>query len=193
MSPLPLPAVAHRPLALVLLAVIVALTWVVAVQPVLELRRDAAERLRDGREAIARLALVVERQERRAARLGLPGPGDASGQLLAATSDTLAAAALQARIVGLAGELGAVVHSMTVREPQRDERLHRIGLDVHLAVDDAGLLGLVHALETGEPWVLVERLAARRSDAPVWPPAAGSSRARDVQLGLVAFRRAGDP
>ncbi|MGI9407144.1 MAG: type II secretion system protein GspM [Hyphomicrobiaceae bacterium] len=115
--------------------------------------------------------------QRRAASIAASPTDDATGNqagfedalLLPGSTDGIAAAALQARLSEAASRHGGTVDVLRSVPVKPDGSLIRIGVTMSLQTKVAGLQAMLHELESGHPFLLVERLVVNS-------PAQGSRR-----------------
>jgi len=192
---------ASRALALALLvALLGALAGAVAL-PAWRLYREDGRALAERRERIARLAaLAGDLEPRRRQLAGLEARLARSPYLLPEASSALAAAALQERVkAAVEGSDGKLVSSQTLRPRAGEEGIEEIGLNVRLQTTTEGLRAILHALEGGRPYVVVDRLVVVRARRPTLrqrlrarrPPPARPP--LDVSFTLYGLRRAAAP
>lgn len=121
------------------------------------LERETAELQRRSAE---REEMLSERQliERALAEPGL---------VLRAATPAVAAAELQGAVTTMVQARGGRIASVQVLEPIDLGGLSEVGLRIVFEIEMDGLIGLLHALETSEPLVLIRRLtlqAERRAN-----------------------------
>lgn len=140
---------------------------------------------------------VRERQEQllaqldaRLARLGggAGDVGDTSSIYLPAANVPLAGAALRQRVTAAVSAAGGrVIETQDVEEIEPDGE-DDVRLRITLDVNNAGLMGLMHDLETGLPLVSIESAAVRQ--LPTGGDEIGDDPVLRVDLGLRGFWRA---
>ena len=92
-------------------------------------------------------------------------------QLLAGGNQALAMANLQQRLQAAAERAGARVVSLRIRESMVDGPLERITVQAQLTADTRSLRDLLHDIETGSPYLLIDAFSigqrsVRRRSAP---------------------------
>jgi len=127
-----------------------------AVQVALQTRIDAARGLGERREALARL------EARLNGRTALHTPSVApAAAFVAAATQGLAGAQLQAYVADLAASQQADVVSSSVEPGTREDGPDAIRLQATLDTGLDGLQTLLYRLETGTPYVFVESMAVQ--------------------------------
>jgi hypothetical protein len=153
--------------ALMLLAAAAALVWFGLAQPLLERRAAALAEIETAGAQRARFRAALD-------SAAAPPPAAPESALLATEAPALAAAALQRRVDAAIVAAGGARSAVQPLPPETLDGALRVALSVEARFDAAALMRFLHAIETGEPFVFVERLEARRvagaiegeSDAP---------------------------
>jgi hypothetical protein len=92
-------------------------------------------------------------------------PVDLSPIYLSADTSTLASASLQQLIVQAVAKAPARIIETTaldVAEDEADVNQQRVAIRASFDIDNAGLLALLHGLETGLPLVFIDKISVRR-------------------------------
>ena len=149
-------------------------------------RSDAVEEFTERREAISRLE----------ARSGTKTPGSAAvaappAAFLDAPTQGLASAQLQAYLAQVAGAQQAGLISSGLEHAKREDAPDTILLQATLDVSLKALQAMLHQLETGTPYVLVDALTVQPAGAMAGRPA--EDPLLRATLGLRAFWRRGTP
>jgi general secretion pathway protein M len=149
---------AGQALAVALLVVMVALTWVVAVQPALDWYADRADRL-DQRETLARRMAQVAAglpalQHQAAAAAG----GPAAIAVLPGASDAVAGAELQQRLQAMAAQVGTTLVSTEAAPVEQAGAYRMIGLRISVNAAWPVLVHLLQSIETATPQLVVDDL-----------------------------------
>jgi hypothetical protein len=121
-------------------------------------------RLNETEALIARQEQLLAQLDARLARVdgGSRALGDTTPLYLPAASAPLAGAALQQRLVAAVEAAGGrVIETQSVDEVEPDSE-DDVRLRITLDVDNAGLLGLMHGLETGLPLMTLETVSVRQ-------------------------------
>lgn len=147
--------IARRTLALAILLALLALPWFGLVEPL-------RARLEQQDARIAQTVEIITRY-RQIAAAGVPATAqdaaaEEAGLLLRGASPELAAADLQMRVGEMIAESGGKLRSVQVLPAQSESGLGKVTLRVDLQTDMAGLLGLLHTLETARPLLFVDML-----------------------------------
>ena len=179
---------ARRLLALALLLGLAAGAWFAVLQPLLDWRARAEERLAEAAATLARHRAVAGQAEAIAREAAaLRDVAERESLFLPGASEGQAAAALQDVIKAAVAAADARADSIQALEASPQGALTRIGMRVRLSVDTASLQRLLHALESGRPVVLLEGVYVRarsfREDA--------QERNLDLRFDAVGFARTG--
>jgi hypothetical protein len=121
-------------------------------------------RLTETEALIARQEMLLQQLDARLARVDGSGEGlgDTTPLYLPAASAPLAGAALQQRLVTAVESAGGrVIETQAVEEIEPDSE-DDVRLRVTFDVDNAGLLALMHGLETGLPLMTLQSVAVRQ-------------------------------
>lgn len=109
---------------------------------------------------------LAEREEILAERRLIERALAEPGLILRAATPALAAAELQGTVTTMVRERGGQIASVHVLEPVELGAFTEVGLRIVLEADMEGLVGLLHAVETSRPLVLVRRLELDAEDPP---------------------------
>jgi general secretion pathway protein M len=147
---------AGRILALSILALLLALAWLLVGDPLTGWYADRAAALQQRHLIAERMTQLVANLPalRRAAQEGNQGPG--AGTLVAGASDAVAGAALQQRVQDMAQSVGADLSSIEALPAARVGAYRRIGVRVALHATWPVVLRLMQAAETSSPHMLVD-------------------------------------
>jgi len=183
-----------RALALGLLGLMLAGAWRVGVAPAWRAWQADREAVARHRDTLARLRGLAAAQPRYEAALAeLRSESALSDALIRSPSATLAAAELQQRVKALVEAAGGSLVSAQPEQAREAGPFTRIGLGVRMIVSIAALQQVLHALETGTPLVVIDRMQVlargARAGSRRRAPASGDL---DVRLELAAFV-AGEP
>lgn len=108
----------------------------------------------------------------------------ADAGLIEAPSDALAAAALQERLEAAAARAAIEIASVRVERPTPLEQARKVTLTAELEGDMAALGALLHGLESGAPYVIVEQLSLRGAGRRTGATADSAEKARIVAIRL---------
>lgn len=128
-------------------------------------------------------ALAVRQAEAEAARAAGAATG-LQGLILPAGPASAGTAALQRRLQGVVADAGGEVESVEPLPSDSAEGFRRITLRVQLRLDTPGLRAILHALEYGEPSVLVDNLTVRALTGR----AVGAERPLSVRFDMTALQ-----
>ena len=184
MSPLTLPRGRRgKTMALALLAAAVGAAWLGVASPLLSLHAAGQERLAQQQmlaTRMARLVATLPELRRQAAstqrRIG-PEP------LLSGPTDAVAAAALQTRLQGMAGDAGASLSSVEALPAEAIGGLRRIGLRVALRAPLPVLIRLLRDVHGASPRMLVDDVQIRTGLI-----IRGEALPLDISFTVLAFR-----
>ncbi|HMB77557.1 MAG TPA: type II secretion system protein GspM [Kiloniellaceae bacterium] len=155
----PVPPHLSRPLALGILALLLALVGLFVVMPLVGSYSDGSASLAENRALIERYRQQTARETALEDKLAaLSDLQLRSGFYLSGETEAVAAAALQDRFRALAAQSGAEVKSIQSLPPKTEEGLSRVGVRVALAADSESFYRLLHDLEGGSPYIFVENL-----------------------------------
>jgi hypothetical protein len=177
-----------RALAIALLVVAILLALAVLVVPVVILHRHYDD-------AIASLADRLERYRRVAAqapefRKALDAMRERDGRrfFLKNTAPNLAGAELQEAVRGAIEGNGGRITTSQNAAPKDDGRFKQIGVNVQFFANTPNLQKILYAIETQQPYVVVENLTLRPLNAfRGFKPAPGQEPEVNVQLDVIAY------
>ncbi|MGH6912704.1 MAG: type II secretion system protein GspM [Geminicoccales bacterium] len=181
-----------RTAALGLLAAVAIGGYVLVVGPVLDAFRANAEAIERSEDLLQRQQALAAQRPQLVARLAEEEQRAATlTGYLEGPSDALAAARLQDRVRTLVEAAGGELRSTQILPAEAVEAspgTRRATLRVQLVVAIDGLAAILHGLETGQPYVLIDELTirsqgARRRQEPDGAPVL------DVSLQLSGFVR----
>ena len=179
---------ANRALALVLLAVAVLLVLAIVVVPVLLLHRhydNAIDTTRDHLERYRRIAAQAPETKK-----ALESLRAKNGRrfFLKNTAPNLAGAELQDIVRAAIENNGGRLTTIQIVAPKEDGRFRQIGVNVQLFATTPNLQKIVYALETQQPYLIVDSLTIRPLNAfRGFKPAPGMEPEVSVLLDVVAF------
>ena len=149
----------RRLLALAILTAVVLSAALFGAAPVLERMRETEDTLAFNRDMITRLARGLADRGAQEARIAeLSERLETSGLYLRAETEALAAAQLQELVKQAVAMHGGELRSLQPLPAETEEALTRIRLRVVMTCEHDTLIALLHALETGVPYLFVERL-----------------------------------
>ncbi len=176
---------AGKLLALGLTLAMLAIVWLAAAAPLIDWRRDRAERLEEQmllQRRMDSLARSVPELQLTAAQTQKgQGATPAGGSLLQGDTDAVAAASLQQLVQDMAARAGANLSSAETLPAAQAGGYRRIGLHISLNASWPVLVGLMQAVEQASPRMLIDdlQLRAMRSVSPTPDPA--------LEAGLTVF------
>lgn len=171
--------------ALALASAAVVAGGLVVVPPLVAACRSAVAKVEHYQDAIA----GYERLAARAAELeravdSVQREGRLEGLLLPPASDSGAAATIQARIQSIAAAAGADLLSAEALPVVVVEGFQRVGMRVQFATDIAALRAILHALEYGQPALVLDNVFVHAQSAR----AVGVALPLAVRLDVFAFK-----
>ncbi len=153
------PPIVERMLALALLLGLVLLVAVFGVLPFTDRARITDEALEYNREMIARLSRSAAHPGSYDAQIDvLLARVNESGLYIRADTEPLAAAAVQEHLKRAVGLYGGELRSVQSLPSLAEEDLTRIGLRVVMTGVLGPMIHVLHELESGEPYLIVDNL-----------------------------------
>ncbi len=187
-------AIAHlsdgqrRALAIAVLVGILAIVLAVILVPVVLLHRHYDQAIADLDDRIGRYRRVAAQAPEHRKALEAMRDRDGRRFLLKNTAPNLAGAELQELVrAAVEGNGGRITTSQN--QPPRDEgRFRQIGVNVQFFANTFNLQKILYALETQQPYLVVENLTARPLNAfRGYRPAPGQEPEVNVQVDVAAF------
>lgn len=166
---------AGRFLALGITCIVLALAWLAVVSPLIEWHASRDERLVRQRTLARRMEALVQTlpELRKAASAGSKSgqeAGPEAANLLDGATDAVAAAALQQRVQDMAAKAGASLSSAETLPVVQTGAYRKIGLHISVAAPWPVLIGLLQAVESASPRMLVDDLQVHGTHFVVSPP-----------------------
>ncbi len=183
-----LPAPQQRALALALLVVAVLLVLAVVVIPVLLLHRHYDEAIAGFTDRLGRYHRVAaQAPEFRRALEGVR-ERDTRRFLLKNTAPNLAGAELQEAVRAAVEGNGGRITTSQNQPPKEEGHFRQIGVNIQFFATTGNLQKILYALETQQPYMLVENLTLRPINAfRGFRPQPGQEPEVNVQLDVAAF------
>jgi hypothetical protein len=180
------PRLRGRAAALALASAAAAVFGLLVVPPLVSGYRAAVAKVAQYRDAIAGYERMAAREAglRRSIE-AVRREGRIEGMLLPAGSDSGAQAAIQARIQSAAGAADADLISVEALPALAVEGFQRIGMRVQFQADVAALRAVLHALEQGQPAMVLDNVIVHAQTAR----AVGATHPLAVRLDAFAFKR----
>jgi hypothetical protein len=189
-----LPAKQQRALAIALFAIAAVITLSLLLLPVVLLHRhynNAIAEMTDRLDTYRRVAAQAPEYKR---ALDVMREKDARRFFLKNSAANLAGAELQEIVRGAVEGNGGRITISQNQAPKDDGRYRQIGLNVQFFATTPNLQKILYALETQQPYLVVENLTLRPLNAfRGFRPAAGQEPEVNVQLDVVAFDFAEPP
>lgn len=154
-----LPKLLSRLAALSLLVAAAAAVALFLVMPLVDRARALEDEIAFNGEMIERLSGSIENRGAYEAEIeGLTRRIAESGLYIRASTDALAAAAMQENLKREIAQYGGELRSIQNLPSEEEDGLVRIGLRVVMTGENDTAVQLLHALETGEPYLFVDNL-----------------------------------
>ena len=161
-----LPKWASRAAALALLAVVVGTAYLVLVAPVVEAYRSTDEATQHTLDQLARYEQISRANPNRKAQLERLSKQQArSGIYLAGETDALAAAALQEDVGAKIERNGGRLRSIQILPVKTDGDFKQVSVRVQLTATLGSFARILHALESGKPYVFIDNLDVKNRRA----------------------------
>jgi hypothetical protein len=183
-----LPAKQQRALAIALFAIAAVITLSLLLLPVVLLHRhynNAIAEMTDRLDTYRRVAAQAPEYKR---ALDVMREKDARRFFLKNSAANLAGAELQEIVRGAVEGNGGRITISQNQAPKDDGRYRQIGLNVQFFATTPNLQKILYALESQQPYLVVENLTLRPMNAfRGFRPAAGQEPEVNVQLDVAAF------
>jgi general secretion pathway protein M len=161
-----LPKWVSRAAALTLLAFMVGAAYLVLVAPVIEAYRSTGEATRHALEQLARYEQISRTTPNRKAQLERLAQRQArSGIYLAGETDALAAATLQEDVGAKIERNGGKLRSIQILPVKTDGDFKQVSVRVQLTATLGSFARILHALESGKPYVFIDNLDVKNRRA----------------------------
>lgn len=148
-----------RILAVMLVLLILAAVWRLAIQPVWGAWRDDSEAIQSTREAIARFKGVARSRDALLRSLEVVRSNPAlQGALMSASTPTLAAAQLQQQLKATVETAGGSMVSSQVLDGQPDGTFVKVRVNVRMTLSVAQLQQVLYEIESQRPVLMVDEL-----------------------------------
>jgi hypothetical protein len=144
-----------------------ALIYFLAMEPLLSLFSEQADRLSQARGTLANYRAIADRDEAVRAAAARADEAASSTAFLQGVSEGGASANLQARLKAIADQAGARVQSVRALEPANDESARYLKAHLELTGPVAAIYATLRAIEGREPYLFVEQAILRM---PAGPP-----------------------
>jgi hypothetical protein len=145
-------------LALALLAGAGILAYSLAVEPLVSRFRDVREQIAEQRQLLGRLA-AAGAEEGKAREIDKQATAKTGGQnYLTGSSDAVRIAALQSLIGKITEAEGVAIKSTRAVQSRERDGLRLLGVEAQLTASIEQLQRILHKLETGRPYLIVETL-----------------------------------
>ena len=138
-----------------------ALIYFLAVQPLVSLFADQADRLSQARTTLSTYRAIAEREETVRAAAARADEAASSAAFLQGASEGAASASLQARLKAIADQAGARVQSVRALEPTNEANVRYLKAHLELAGPVAAIYPTLRAIEGREPYLFVGQALLR--------------------------------
>lgn len=159
-----LPTFVQRSAAVAILICVLSAFWLAVVAPIAGAFNSQTDDILRAQEALARYRAMAGTQSELEAQLSAAGRGDSDMvQALKGTNPQLVAADLQNKVKGIVEGAGGTLRSIQNLPVQDENGFRRIGLGVVLAGQHDALRAILHALESGQPYLFLDNVSIRAS------------------------------
>ena len=149
----------NRAAALLLLALVLGVIWILAVQPLVARLAATSDAIEHNRQLIGKLSRSIGGDDAQDAIIeGLTESIAASGQYLNGATEPLAAAEIQQLLIGVLDSESVDVKSFQALPSTEALGLTRINVRVVLQGEYDAIIAAMYELETGEPQLFIEDL-----------------------------------
>lgn len=138
-----------------------AVLYLLAVQPLVSLFVDQADRLSQARTTLSEYRVVADQEESVRVAAAAANEAASSAKFLQGASEGAASASLQARLKAVADQAGARVQSVRALEPTTEKGVRYLKAHVELAGSVAAIYETLRAIEGGEPYLFVGQALLR--------------------------------
>lgn len=181
----------RRLAALGLLLLLLGLANLAVVAPLVSAWSGTGAAIRSAAERLERFTAIAAEKDHLAAALearrALPGQGSGHYD---APSETLAAAQLQERLKAVVEQAGGALASIRVMPAGDDPPFRRIALRAQVEAPLPVLQRILHGLESGRPWLVLDNLSVRATrPAGRLPAKAEPDPPLTIQFDVIAFAR----
>jgi hypothetical protein len=140
-----------------------AVVYVLAVQPLISLFSDQADRLSLARITLSKYRVIASREEQVRAAAAQADEVSSSATFLQGASEGAASANLQARLKAIAAQAGAQVQSVRAIEPLTEGGVRYLRAHLELAGPVAAVYATLRVIEGAEPYLFVGQALLRTS------------------------------
>lgn len=138
-----------------------ALIYFLAVQPLVSLFSDQADRLSQARTTLSKYRVIADREETVRAVAARADEVTSSATFLQGASEGAASANLQARLKAIADQAGANVQSVRALEPAAEGGVRYLKAHLEIAGPVAAIYATLQAIEGREPYLFVGQTLLR--------------------------------
>lgn len=158
--------IVHRILALVLLAIIAILAWFAAVEPVLGLYAQKRDEVAEAQRLLMRYEAIANYRQRVADFVAETREQHDAAAFLSGDSEQIAVANLQSHLKSIATSSGASFRSASSLPLRTDSQLQLAGVQIALSGPLPSIHKTIHQIETGKPYLFVERAQLQPNRQP---------------------------
>jgi Type II secretion system (T2SS), protein M subtype b len=138
----------------------------VAIQPVIGLFSDQADRLTQARAALARYRAVASHEAAAQEAAARAGAGPYAAVFLPGTSEGAISAGLQAGLKAIADRASAHVQSVRAIEPRVENGIRHVGAHLELTGPIGAIKAALDAIEGSVPYLFIDAVSMRMPAAP---------------------------
>jgi hypothetical protein len=183
-----LPASQQRALAVVFLALVTAVVLALVVVPVLLMHRHYDDAIADFKDRLQRYQRIAAQAPEYRKALDAMRERDTKRFLLKNTAPNLAGAELQEIVRAAVEGNGGRITTSQNQSPKDEGRFRQIGVNLQFFATTQNLQKILFALESQQPYLLVENLAVRPINAfRGFRPPPGQEPEVSVQMDVAAF------
>jgi hypothetical protein len=143
-----------------------ALIYFLAVQPLVSLFSDQADRLSRARTTLSEYRVIADQEETVRAAARRADEVTSSAAFLQGASEGAASASLQARLKAIADQAGARVQSVRALDPATEGGIRYLKAHLELVGSVAAIYATLRAIEGREPYLFVGQALLRMQAGP---------------------------
>ena len=159
-----LPLIARRLLALGLLVLLLSAIWLAAVTPLIASYRENVAAIDEARSVLARYQKVADFEGNLEIVATQSRPDALGKQVLLGDSDAISVAGLQSLLQTITVSNNAQILSAQALPPQEAADYRFVGVRIDLTGDLAAIQHTLQKIETGQPFLFVNRATLRRRE-----------------------------
>lgn len=140
-----------------------AVVYALAVQPLISLFSDQADRISQARIALSKYRVIASREEKIRAAAAQADEVTSSATFLQGASEGAASASLQARLKAIAAQAGAQVQLVRALEPLTEGGVRYLRAHLELSGPVASVYATLRVIEGAEPYLFIGQALLRTS------------------------------